>query len=522
MKFLLLIIPLLLQAVTFKVASYNVENLFDLHFSGNEYVEYIPDGKYGWNRYVYQKKLKNISKVIYDLKADIIALEEVESLNALLDLRKNLKRRGLFYRYYAIADKKNSTVKVALFSRFKITKTKEIQIAYGDGYRDILEVHINVDKHPLVIFVNHWKSKSAPESERIKYAKALKKRIVIISKNLPYVILGDFNSNYNEYITFLKDKRLNNTHGKTGINHILKTIVDDKMATLDDVKKDCSYVYNLWLELPITLRYSYIYHGEKDTIDNMLLPCSMFDGNGIEYIKNSFNVFKPAYLFKNGSIYRWQRRDGYGKFSGKGYSDHLPIYAFFTTDTKHPKFAKQKKEEFKDISISSLYSLQNNSLPIILKNIAVIYKDKTGVVVKRLEDRAIYIYRHNKIFKKGYLYNLVVSGIEEYNGNKEIVSIKDATRLKKVSSLKQYFLHYKKGMDLSKKIYQNEVLYKIVGFYKKRYLYYAKDKKIRLFSKIKNFYLKNNSKIVVKKARIVWYKNEPEIVVYYKYQIKRY
>ena len=40
----------LLMAVNFltggqlvKIASYNVENLFDLHYDGTEYLEYIPD-----------------------------------------------------------------------------------------------------------------------------------------------------------------------------------------------------------------------------------------------------------------------------------------------------------------------------------------------------------------------------------------------------------------------------------------------------------------------------------------------
>jgi endonuclease/exonuclease/phosphatase family metal-dependent hydrolase len=520
-KFLLLFfIPFLLQAVTFKVATYNVENLFDMKFSGSEYVEYIPNGKYGWNRYIYQKKLKNIAKVIYDLNADVIALEEIESQDALLDLRKVLQKKGLFYRYYAIADKKNSTVKVALFSKFKITKIKEIKVSYQDRYRDILEVWIRVKNSPLILFVNHWKSKSAPESERIKYAKVLKKRVLSISKSIPYIILGDFNSNYNEYITFLKEKKLNNTHGKTGINSILKTIVQDKMVTIKDLKKDCSLLYNLWMELPTSKRYSYIFHGAKDSIDNIILPCSMFDGKGIEYIRNSFGVFKPNYLFKNGSIYRWQRIGGYGKFNGNGYSDHLPIYAYFSTDKTHQLFQKIHEDSYSETTIDKLYEYDNIIKPLSIKKAAVIYRDKTGVIIKKLHQRAIYVYRHNKIFKKGYFYNLVVSGIKRYKGNLEITSIKDATRLNKVKNLREYYLHYKKGMDLSGKSYVNEVIYKLTGVYDKGYLYYDDMKKLRIFSKIKHFYLKNHQKITIKKARIILYKNEPEIILFYKRQIK--
>ncbi len=520
MKFLLLFLPFILQAVTFKIATYNVENLFDLNFSGKEYVEYIPGGRYGWNKYIYHKKIKNISRVIYDLNADIVALEEIESIHALKDLRGAIKKRGLFYRYYTIADKKNSTVKVALLSRYKIVKKEEIRVSYLDKYRNILKVKLDISGYPLILFVNHWKSKSAPESERMKYAKALKKRLSSLPKGAEYVVLGDFNSNYNEYVTFLHNKKLNNTKGKTGINHISKTTINDKMVTIKDVKQDCSLLYNLWMELPNSLRYSYIYHGEKDTIDNMLLPCSMFDKKGIDYIKNSFNVFKPDYLFKNGSIYRWQRVGGYGKFAGKGYSDHLPIYALFTTDDYH-KFIKRKKEILYDeINISDLYKLKKLQKPVWIKNAIVIYKDRQGAVVKRINDRAIYIFRHNKIFKKKFVYDILVNSIKNYKENLEIDALKDVLRKYRLKDIKSYFLHYKNGMDLLDKKYANEVIYKLDGVYKKGYLYYAKDKKIRVYNKIKNFYIKTGSKIVINKARIMIYKGENEIFLSYKLTLR--
>ena len=39
------------EAGTFKIASYNVENLFDLTKDGTEYTEYIPNTGYGWTKY---------------------------------------------------------------------------------------------------------------------------------------------------------------------------------------------------------------------------------------------------------------------------------------------------------------------------------------------------------------------------------------------------------------------------------------------------------------------------------------
>ncbi len=519
MKFLLLLLPLLLQALTFKVATYNVENLFDTHFSGNEYVEYIPGSKFGWSDRIYRKKLQNISKVIFDLNADILALEEIESKKALLDLREVLKKRGIFYRYYAIADKKDTTVKVALLSKFKIAKKSDLAVTYSKRYRDILEAHIDIKDHPLIIFVNHWKSKSGSESERIMSAKVLKKRISKIPKNREYIVLGDFNSNYNEFITFANNKKLNDTHGKTGINNILKTVKDGSFVTINEVKEDCSLLYNLWLELPKALRYSYIYRGEKNSIDNILLPCSMFDGRGIEYIKNSFGVFKKSYLFKNGTIFRWQRAYGYGKFTGLGYSDHLPLFAYFTTDKNHPSFNKvSDKSPFETKSISYLYQIKYLKKPVSIKNAAVIYRDKTGVVIKREDDRAIYIFGHNRVFKIGYSYDIIVKSIKRYRGNLEIDKIADAFRDKKVN-IKDLFLHYKRGMDLSKKRYLNEVIFRLKGRYEKGFLYYD-NKRIRIYNKIKNFRIKDGATVTLKKVRVVTYKAHPEIILYYKRQIR--
>lgn len=88
------------------VATYNVENLFDLENDGYEYDEYVPNSFSEWNEKNYKIKLQNISKVIKDINPDIIAIEEIESLQALKDLKFTLQRNGLYYQYYQIIDKK--------------------------------------------------------------------------------------------------------------------------------------------------------------------------------------------------------------------------------------------------------------------------------------------------------------------------------------------------------------------------------------------------------------------------------
>jgi len=160
-----------------KIATYNVENLFDLEKQGYKYREYKPYGKSLWNKKNYKIKLNNITKVIFDIDADIIALQEIHSLKALKDLRFALKQKGLYYQYYSIANKKSTAIKVAILSKIPFVYSKELSVTSSYKYRNIQEIKFNINSQEFYIFNNHWKSKSGPESMRITSAKVLKKRI---------------------------------------------------------------------------------------------------------------------------------------------------------------------------------------------------------------------------------------------------------------------------------------------------------------------------------------------------------
>ncbi len=332
------IITLLFLFVTFvygetilKIATYNVENLFDLQTKGYKYKEYIPNTKSLWNERNYKIKLKNISRVIKDINADIIALQEIHSLNALKDLRFTLKQKGLYYQYYAIADKKDTAIKVALLSKIPFVYSKEISVNPSFKYRDILESKFKINEKELYIFVNHWKSKSGPESMRIDYAKRLRKRIQEIGFDKNIVLLGDFNSDYEEYIKFKKKRKHNDTNGKTGINHVLRSLKQNQKASL--VKYEEKNFYNLWYDAKKEDRYSYIFRGKKEALDNILISQSLLNKKEISYLHNTIDNFDKEYLFKKKQIYRWQvSRSKIPKHKGKGYSDHLAVSAKFIVD----------------------------------------------------------------------------------------------------------------------------------------------------------------------------------------------
>lgn len=316
-------------AKTFKIATYNVENLFDLQKSGTEYIEYIPNNIFNWNANTLTIKLNNIAQVIKDLNADIIALQEIESERALDLLQDKLKEYSFDYAYARIANKKNTVVKCAVLSRYPIFETKEIPVNHR-GQRNIFKVTININSYPLILYINHWKSKRGPESLRIKSAQALRKDINTLDSNTDFILLGDFNSNYNEHKSIKRSKRLNDTKGQTGINHVLKTTVESEMITEDFLIKQTNnkYLYNLWLEIDSSKRWSYKFIDKPNTPDSILLSPGLYDEYGISYIDNSFDRFTPDYLFKQEQIFRWQKDKK--RHLGYGYSDHLPLFADFS------------------------------------------------------------------------------------------------------------------------------------------------------------------------------------------------
>ncbi len=354
------------QAKTFKIASYNVENLFDLVREGTEYSEYIPGNSYRWNEQTLNIKLNNIAKVIKDLSADIVALQEIESKRALILLQQRLKEFNVSYPFFAIADSKPTAVKCALLSKFPIIEKKEIKLRNGSA-RNILMATVNIDNIPLILFINHWKSKRSPESFRIEYAQALKKEIKKIKKNTDFLVMGDFNSNYNEYKTLLSSPQLNDTSGITGINHILNTVKNQELINENFLicKDNSEYLYNLWLELKAEKRWSYNFFRKKGTPDSIIVSKALYDAKGISYIDNSFNKFNADYLIKNNRIYRWQRsKKGKGKHLGKGYSDHLPVFAYFSTDPFEFKNINPASAEKQSIIIPKKELIDINRAPL--------------------------------------------------------------------------------------------------------------------------------------------------------------
>lgn len=491
-----------IYAFQFTVASYNVENLFDMHFDGKEYKEYIPNTKHLWNKKTYEVKLKNTLQVINDINADILLLQEIESLRVLKEIKKYTE-----YKYLVFIKKNKSAIGLAALSKFPIIKHSILKIDSPHINRDILELDINIKGNILKIFNNHWPSKKQKESFRIIYAHFLNKYISLLQDDLDYILIGDFNSNYNENQTLLLNKDLNNAFNLSGINDILKS---------SKFKGSKDYLYNLWYELAYEDRFSSSYKGKNITPDNILLPFSLFDNKNISYINKSFKVFKKSYLFKNSYIYRWQIKYSNKTHKALGYSDHLAIMASF-------KIEKYKKEEI-DILLKSDSIYKHNIFKGILEDFTVIYKNNNSYILKKQKQKAIYIYNSKINLEISRSYDLNIIEITEYFGLKEIKKF-SIVKKNKINLLYKNLFTPSSSLNLHHIKNQNEIITNLRGIYKKGYLHYKKDniaKKIRLYSKNKELLPKNGQKVHIIQAHLSYFKNNTQIIINKKSEYNAY
>ena len=319
---------------TITIGFYNVENLFGLADNENEYPEFRP-GSGSWNKQLYDIKVGRVASVIAAMRLDIIGLAEVQNRGTLRDLQQATRKLGVDYPYCAIADEPGKPVNCpALLSRFPIVENHGFRSLSLLPTRNILEANLDCNGSALRIYVNHWPAKFQPESERLGAAQALMRTISLYGRGEPYIIIGDLNSDYDEWRTF-RAWGFDDTKGITGLNNVLGTTRSDSTGRVTFVSKTdlCrdgrSIHFDPWLDLLPEKRMSMSFRGMPGTPDHILLPRELICGTTFTYCDSSFTAFRwDGRLLRGGEPFGWQMR-GFGKrrfFTGEGYSDHLPVF----------------------------------------------------------------------------------------------------------------------------------------------------------------------------------------------------
>ena len=510
LSFLLLLCSLLYA--DFSVASYNVENLFDAKNQGSEYNDYKP-GTHNWNEHTAQIKLNHTAEVICDLNSDIIGLQEIENKHVFDELISRLEQVGCPYKYSAITSKANTSIQVALLSRYPIKYQRDIIVSPSPKVRNILEVYLEVEDKPLRVFVNHWKSKSknGKESARIRSATTLANRISQLPKGDEYIIIGDLNSRYDAPNTL--ESKLDDTNGRTAIGDVINTYKDHRLINKAEIITSPKGIhYNLWGELAPSNRWNHQFFGDKSTIDHILLPQTLFDKKGLEYKDGTFMVFAPPYL-KNryGGINRWMIKNG--KHKGRGYSDHLPLKAGFTmtpfklrSNIAQYKITKQP--------IEYLYKHEAINGDVLLENAVVIWKRGSNAIVKQTPNaRGIFLYKCAKGLKVGSKYDMLIHEIKTYHGLKEVTHLSIIKQKTSDIAVEPFILNAKNlSMPIANR--QNEVIQNVSGVYKNKKIYFS-NRSLPIFFKTRAALPQDGSKIKISYGHLGYYK-KLQLVVYNK------
>ncbi|MBI1227267.1 MAG: hypothetical protein GC192_18690 [Bacteroidetes bacterium] len=309
----------------FRVAFYNVENLFDTIDDPNKPdEEFLPDSKKQWTPDRYQLKLDHLAKVVEGMGYPaLLGLAEVENATVLEDFCKktSLKSHDYGFVHYESPDFRG--IDVALLykkSMFTVTASDTIRIKFPAELipdipdyttRDLLVVEGKfAGNEKLNIIVAHMPSRSGGQKEsepkRLYVATQIGKKVAEIFKqdaNANIIVMGDMNDEPTD-------------------PSILQNIDAHPLASQLDAKT----MYNCFYQLKQNGLGSYRYKGNWNMLDQIILSTNLIKGDKELKYKSSV-IFQQEWMMYKDDKYGVAPSRTYGgdRYFG-GYSDHLPVY----------------------------------------------------------------------------------------------------------------------------------------------------------------------------------------------------
>lgn len=280
-------------ADAFRVATFNLNNYLDEPVGSRPAKS--PESK------------ARVHQALTKINADVVALQEVGTTNALLELRKSLADNGLEYPHLEYVRGFDTNINVAVLSRFPIMgrrpHTNQSFLLYGRRFRvsrGFAEVDIQVNpSYAFTLITAHLKSRrEVPEGDQqeMREQEAILLREIVTerlksNRNLNLIVLGDFND--------VKDA----ASIRTIIGRGALALVDTRPAETngDDQPADSPRAD------PPRITWTY-YYGKEDSYDR------------VDYI-----------LLSQGMAKEWNKAESY-VFTMPNWglaSDHRPIVAEF-------------------------------------------------------------------------------------------------------------------------------------------------------------------------------------------------
>ena len=317
---------------TLYIAFWNLQNLFDTIDDSNKDDEsFLPDGEMEWTEDRLDKKMYNLSRVIRTMNngvgPDLLGICEVEN-QAVLETMISKYLPDLDYKCAYIESPDNRGIDNGLIfkaDKFRLLNIQADTVHLSDNWPTRLIFGANIltsNNEKITVFVNHWPSRRGGQLEsepnRIEAAKTLRKavdRIFIVEPESKIFIIGDFN-----------DDPINKSVLETLAAHPIKC---DSLSAEFEVESD-GELFNLSYESFESGQGSYKYKDTWNMLDQIIVSGSLITGEEINFICNSFEIYKPNFIITKSGDYKGTPFPTYGgrRYLG-GYSDHFPVIAKF-------------------------------------------------------------------------------------------------------------------------------------------------------------------------------------------------
>jgi len=311
------------DASTFRVAFYNVENLFDLRDDSLTRDEaFTPDGE---NRYTfdrYKKKSNGLARTMVALggwqPAELIGLSEVENRWVIEGLTKHSPLKNAGYEIVHEESPDSRGIDVACIyrpDRFDLILYKYYRIRFpfdtARTTRDMLYVKgILPNSDTLHVFFNHWPSRYggqfASEPGRHFAAETLRHKVDSLNARFvdpKIVVCGDFNDEPDDLsmTDYLRTKPYSPLLGKNDLVNLM---------------------------FPVKYQFgTHNFAGEWGVLDQMIVSEPLLSSSLTSTLPTSVGIFDaPWLLTKNAAGTLVPFRTFQGPAYKGGYSDHLPIF----------------------------------------------------------------------------------------------------------------------------------------------------------------------------------------------------
>jgi endonuclease/exonuclease/phosphatase family metal-dependent hydrolase len=296
---------------------WNVENLFDDQQEDHPLrADRDVDSWLAHNPQVLQEKLGKLSEALLKLNGgrgpDILACAEVESLRAAELLQKALNDRlrdpALHYSHVLFKEVKvGRHIAPAILTRLPVAGNRTRLL--GRGMR-ILEAHIIVNGHDLIVIASHWTSrlKGTGEVGRDKYANQIYgefKAAYLSDPNVDLLVCGDFNDTPHD------ESVIRHLHAAADPKEVLGRGGDPRLLNLFADKA------------PATFGTHY-YEGKWHIFDQILVSPGLLDDRG--WTCDPATTHTVNNLTRPGDrLHRPWRFGSSHEHGERGYSDHFPV-----------------------------------------------------------------------------------------------------------------------------------------------------------------------------------------------------